>query len=309
MSTRPPRLRRTSLALSALLLALALGGCAGGDESDSEGAASEAGDAPAADMGAAERERSAASREDGADAATTDALLIESAVISTGVVSLRGDDVAQARFDVQKVVDAHGGEITQEETDTDTLGMVSRSRLVIRVPVAEFAEAMDDLEDVAELESSSFGSEDVTSQVIDTEVRVRAQERSLERVEVLLARARSIRDIIAIESQLTRRQADLDSLKQQQAWLADQTSMSTITVHLEMTSKDQADEDDSGFLAGLAAGWHGLKAFSNGAATVLGAAITFALPLLLVAVPARYVVRRLRRPRITPTPGNGPAQA
>ena len=68
--------------------------------------------------------------------------------------------------------------------------------------------------------------------MIDTGVRVRAQEASLKRVELLLAEAKSLKDIIWIESQLTNRQAELDSLKSQQTWLKDQTSLSTITVDI-----------------------------------------------------------------------------
>ena len=103
----------------------------------------------------------------------------------------------------------------------------------------------------AQLSSASRNSEDVTTEVIDTDVRIRAQTKSLRRVELLLARAQSIRDIVAIEAQLTRRQADLDSLKQRQAYLADQTSMSTVTVYLERTRVKAAPkkDDGSGFVA------------------------------------------------------------
>ena len=47
-------------------------------------------------------------------------------------------DVGKARFDVQKIVDAHDGEVTEEKTETDDDGEVTRSRLVVRVPVDDF---------------------------------------------------------------------------------------------------------------------------------------------------------------------------
>ena len=49
----------------------------------------------------------------------------------------------------------------------------------------------------------------------------------------LLDRAQNLRDIVLIESELTRRQADLDSLEHQSAYLADQTSLATITVDID----------------------------------------------------------------------------
>lgn len=221
-------------------------------------------------------------------------------IISTGMVSLLGDDVAQARFDVQKIVDAHGGEIAEEKTQTDEDGAISRSRLVVRIPVAQFDEAMEELEGTARLESSSRSSEDVTTEVIDTQVRIRAQSESLQRVEVLLARARTIRDIVAIESQLTRRQAELDSLKARQAYLSDQTSLSTITVFLQETpakkAKVEPKKDESGFLAGLSSGWDGMKHFLIGAATVVGAVLPFGILLVVLGVPL-WLLARSRRVR------------
>src|SRR3546814_17439818 len=68
------------------------------------------------------------------------------------------------------------------------------------------------------------------------------QEKSLKRIEVLLAQADDIAQIVRIESELSTRQANLDSLKQQQTWLKDQTSMSTITVNIPHTSAPEATE-------------------------------------------------------------------
>ena len=137
--------------------------------------------------------------------------------------------------------------------------------------------------------------------MIDTEVRIRAQSESLKRVEVLLARAESIRDIVAIEAQLTRRQAELDSLKSRQAYLADQTSMSTITVFLEKkpepVEKKKAEKDDSRFLAGLGNGWDGMTTFLVGLATVTGTLLPFAILLLVLGVPTWLLVRSLGRRR------------
>ena len=236
----------------------------------------------------------------------------QQAIISTGVVSLIGDDVAKARFDVQKIVAVHAGEVTEEKNQTDKDGEMTRSRMVIRVPVTDFDTAMSELEKVAQLASSSQNSEDVTTEVIDTEVRIRAQSESLKRVELLLARAQSIRDIVSIEAQLTRRQADLDSLKSRQAYLNDQTSMSTITVFLEKKpepgAKKKKEKDESGFLAGLGNGWDGMKTFLVGLATLIGTLLPFTILLLLFGVPTWLLARTLARRRTRQTAAAGPPQ-
>jgi hypothetical protein len=300
MTTTPRRYRAAvPAAIAILLLTAACGGS--GDSSDADGGAvpelAQADGAEGADL-AQDLQEGTTSLRSGATAtdAAPDDLPDERAIIHTGNVALVSDDVAQSAFDVQKVVDAHGGETSEEETATDEDGEVERARMVVRVPAADFDEAFAELEKTAELDSSTATSEDVTAQVIDTDVRIRAQRRSLQRVEVLLDRASSIRDIMRIEAELTRRQSTLDSLEQRQAHLAAQTSMSTITVSIQRTSQSApATDDDAGFVSGLSAGWTALGTFVTGLATVAGWLLPFSALLALVLVPTWLLVRARRR--------------
>ena len=269
-----------------VLLAAVTAGCASGGGSDSGSSADEAGPV-AADDGRAAPESGA--RRTAVETA---------AVISTGSVELHGEDVTDARFDVLAVVDRYAGEVAQEETATSDDGELAHARLVLRVPSADFGEAMTDLEGIAELDSSSRGSEDVTTQVIDNDVRIRAQARGLRRVEQLLDRAQDLTEIVAIEATITKRQANLDSLKAQQAYLADQTTLATITVNIEhRNATTGTDEDPGGFPSGLADGWHGVTTFVAGAATAFGLLLPFALLFGLVAVPVWLATRAVRRRR------------
>ena len=248
---------------------------------------------------------SAPSSGSGSKVATTPQL--DRAVISSGTVSLSSKDVAQTRREVQRIVDAQGGDVTEESTETDKDGATSYARFVVRVPSARFSASMEALEQVDGVVASNRGSEDVTTQVIDNDVRVRAQEASLKRVELLLAEATSLKNLIWIESQLTTRQAELDSLKSQQSWLTDQTSLSTITVDISAQPKKVGEKDDdtpAGFLTGLRGGTKALGTALAAVATILGALLPFAVLALVVGVPVWLVVRRRRgapRPAETPT--------
>jgi uncharacterized protein DUF4349 len=295
-----------NLALGLAALAVLATGCSGGEADGDAGATTEAAEREFADTGSAAEAPDAAGgggTQNGRRAQTAADLVRERAVISTGVVSLLSTDAGDTRADVQKIVDVHRGEVTDEETTTDADGGIERSRLVVRVPAADFYQTVEELEDVAELESSTKSSEDVTTQVIDTEVRIRAQERSLRRIELLLARAQSIRDIVNIESELTRRQAELDSLKSQQAFLEDQTTMSTITVHIEQKKgeREKPGTDESGFLAGLDGGWRALRVFATVLAMIAGALLPWAVVLGLLGAPTWLIARRVarRRPVVT----------
>lgn len=222
--TRHPgrRTRRLLGMAAAISMTAALAACSssGGGQDASEGSADESassasrapgedgggsgGTAGGGSDGAAAQDRSSGATTSSAGAARAP-VAVERHVISHGTVSLTSDDVREARRDVQRVVDASGGDVTEEQTDTDEDGESVYARLVVRVPAGSFGDAMTALEGVADLRGSDRTSEDVSTQVIDTDVRVRAQEASLQRVEQLLARAQGLKDIIWIESQLTTR--------------------------------------------------------------------------------------------------------
>jgi hypothetical protein len=321
----PTRLHARRTRLPALLLAAGLGlmACSSGGSLDStaggagdeEAPTSTEGEAPAAardegggadlaDGEALASYRSSAVR----DAPAPDAPGLAPAVIQIGTMTVQSDDVAAARFDLEKVVDAYGGSIADEKTTATSEGDVELSKVVMRVPSDDFDAAMADLAKLGKVTASTRKAQDVTGEVIDTRARIRAQEQSLARVEVLFARAQSIRDIVAIEAQLSRRQAELDSLKGQLAWLEDQTSLSTITVYLEPTPEKPEPtatkkDDDTAFVSGLRSGWDALTDVGAGLATVAGALLPFALVGLLLGVPAALVARRwlVRHPLRRPT--------
>ena len=208
----------------------------------------------------------------------------------------RARALAESRRGADESSQDHDGLIDDERTVTDKKGEVRMSRLVVRVPSADFDATMTGLARLGILTESTRKAKDVTTQVIDTDVRIRAQQESLERVEALLAQARSIRDIVSIEAQLTRRQAELDALKATQAYLKDQTEMSTITVYLERTDKETAPpapkKHHNPFVAGLIAGWDAFSDVAGGLAKATGASLPFLGVLALLAWPLLLLVRR-----------------
>ena len=269
---------------------LALTGCSGSSSDDSGGGGS------AAEVAAAPE---AADDSGGSTAArgVADTATVEQSLIATGTVELRSGDVAAATDEVRAVVDRYQGTLDEDSARTDDDGEARSARLVLRVPTSSFDEARAALTGVGTLVAADPSVDDVTTQVLDIDVRVEAQKRSIERIQVLFDQATTIKDVVSIEGELSARQADLASLEQQQAYLADQTAQATITVSLQRPSAADTpeDEDDAGFLAGLSAGWAGLSAFAVGLATVAGAVLPFAVVLLVLAALVWPLVRRARR--------------
>lgn len=316
-----PTIRRTpALLLASLVTVVAVAGCSSSGDSASGGSDSggrssaKVADVQAAvpeaagpDAGALTADRlSTASVNDAggaADAALNRSAPGQPAVISTGTVSLEAKDVAKARLGVRKVVDQFQGTVTEQETTTGDKGELSTARLVLRVPSKSFEDVVAAVEAVASPTGTTTNGEDVSAEVVDVDARLRSQRKSVERIQTLLARADSIEQIVAIEAQLASRQADLDALESRQKWLADQTSMSTLTVYVEQpaAASKHTEETADGFLGGLAQGWDAFADGARGVLVVTGFLVPWLILLAVIALPGVALVRRRRAGRAAAT--------
>jgi hypothetical protein len=205
-------------------------------------------------------------------------------VVRTAQLTVQVADPTAATRGVRTAVAAAGGVISEEQVDG------TGAWLVVRVPAAGLDRLVDDLAATGTVLGRSGRTEDATEQVVDLDSRVATQQASVTRVRALLAQATSIGDIVSVESELARREADLDSLQRRLATLKDRVALSTLTVGLR-TASTPAPADPVGFGAGLGAGWSGLKVIGSGLATATGFLLPF-LPLLAVAGAVVWAVRR-----------------
>ncbi|MGD9530995.1 MAG: DUF4349 domain-containing protein, partial [Pseudonocardia sp.] len=131
---------------------------------------------------------------------------VDRTLIRTAQVSLEVADPAASGRQVRTAVAAAGGFVTEESTAT------KRATLVVRVPAAALDRLLDDVATLGTVTERGGQTVDATEEVVDLDARVASQQASVARVRALLARAESIGDIVAIESELARREAELDSL-------------------------------------------------------------------------------------------------
>ena len=223
----------------------------------------------------------------------------------------RATAITQAGAGARSIAVAAGG--FQAGAD----GGGSSMSLTLRVPAEQYDAVVDKLAALGELTNRTETSQDVTAQVADVNSRVESMTASVARVRALLASATDISDVISIESELAVREANLESLQQQQAALSGQVALSTISMTLTAVTTDAAGTEpvpqDSGFIAGLNSGWAALLGFLGGLAGVLGVLLPFLPVIALAGLLIWWLIRRARRSRSGPadpaTPGTAPTAA
>lgn len=282
---------RRSLPLTAALLTalLTVGGCSGSG-SDSAGAEAAPGMAvpEMADGGAGDE--GVAAEEQAADA--------DRQVIVTGYVTVVVTDPIAAADEVAALVEQRGGFVAGRSQQSESDERRAWASLTVRVPADDLTEVLAELDELGEVDETQLDSIEVTAQVRDLDARIRATEISIARLEELLERTGDLSDIVAAEQVLTDRQSQLEQLTAERDAIADQVSMSTVTVSL-VTDEAVPDDPPTGFTTGLASGWAALVAFGRWLATVAGVLLPWLVPAAAVGGLGWWLVRR--RPARRPT--------
>ncbi|GAT82781.1 hypothetical protein STXM2123_3482 [Streptomyces sp. F-3] len=303
---------RPAPALAGLLLAaaLALTGCSAGDSDEGRAGTAATGaarpDAREAAPGAAggDGDRSTAS----GTRATAPPRLTAQHIIRTASLTVRVKDVPKALETARTAVENAGGYVGDETTTRDEAGRV-RTRVVLRVPTDRYDEVLADLEGTGTLLDRTAKAQDVTDRVVDVESRIKSQRASVARVRALMERATRLSDVVALEGELSRREADLEALLAQQASLKDRTGMATITLSLSEAPAPKAGNDDQpGFTDALAGGWQAFVGVLRWISLAVGAVLPFAGAAALLAVVWRWIVRP-RLPRRPAAPASPAAAA
>lgn len=221
-------------------------------------------------------------------------------IVRSGTLTVQTADVPGTITRVLAAVRGARGYVESQQADINPNDhRQDNAKLTLKVPGSTYDTALPALSRLGTLLSSEDRRDDVTGDVIDVSSRLATEKASVARVRTLLSRARTIGEVVAVESELTKREASLESLEARLAGLKGQVSYGTITMALlTPTAAGQPTKPtQAGFLSGLRAGWHSFAAVVVGVLTAIGAALPFAVTLLLLAGLALALRRRLvRRP-------------
>ncbi|MFF5226110.1 DUF4349 domain-containing protein [Dactylosporangium sp. NPDC000521] len=292
--------RRTRLFLTAAGAALlvAVSGCAAdSNDSASTSSADRGAAAPAAGGKALEGGGPGAGpaqqpvQDPGADKAPDNIDVEDRSIIYAGTMTVRVDNVDDAAAKAIALATAAGGFVGGDNRRSDDRR--STGTLVLRVPAPKFTATLEQLKDLGDEENRTVTAQDVTDQVVDVQARLDNASASVDRIRALLAKATTIGEITSLESELSRRLSDLESLQARKRKLDGLTALSTIT--LQLLGPEAAvtrDKDEIGIVAGFKEGMKAFLASLQVALTVLG---WLAPWILLLGVPLYLLVRLIRR--------------
>jgi len=221
-----------------------------------------------------------------------------SRIVKTAVLSLGVDKggIAKAYQAAQDAAALAGGWVQSSERATD------QASLVVKVPSDRFDTVLASLRELGEVRTDSVTGEDVSSEYVDLEARLkhwRAQEAVFLE---LMTKAKTISETISIQQQLSVIQEQIEQYEGRRRFLDGQTAFSTVRLSLLESGAIATKPGDGAGRTTLARAWE--RAVGATLAVVAGSLVVLGvvLPLaLILGLPALVFALARRRS------GRGPA--
>lgn len=223
-------------------------------------------------------------------------------IIKTGSIDMTAEDVSQTTDAITNAATGLGGFVQNASRSEDEDGIAS-AYMTIRVPNDQFDAARIAIKALAtHVNSESVQGDDVTEQYTDLSARLTAAKAQEAQYLTILATAKTVGDVLAVQEHLAIVRADIESLQGQITYLENRTSLSTISVTISEEPSgvipSSNDKFDLGRDAALA--WAflvaGAKKFLSAAVWVLIVGAPIVILAGIVALIARAIRNRSQRP-------------
>lgn len=189
-----------------------------------------------------------------------------------------------------------GGNVSYRSETSATDNYPGSAQLTLRIPSAKLTQALDELKELGVARDTSINAMDVTTESRDLDARITSLQTSVDRLLTLMAQATSTENLLAVESALSQRQAELESLQSQKRYLDDQVQLSTVNLYLQSEASTPAPNPDN-FWTGLVTGWNAFVGFGAGLLVALGVLVPWLAAAGLITLIILFWVKRARRRR------------
>jgi hypothetical protein len=223
-------------------------------------------------------------------------------IARTASLNISVKDFNAARLSMDRILRAHLGYVSSLSIST-VKGTPRSMSAKLMVPAAQVDAALDDLKAIGHVEQEQQGGEEVTSQVVNLDARLKnARETETQLTDILRSRTGKIADVLDVEKEMARVRGEIESLEAEQKQLHDRVAFASMDLNL--VEEYQAQLGDGPSTAGrqvrnaLVDGYHAaLDGLLSVGVFLLSVGPTLILWSLILFWPARWVWRRWQKSR------------
>jgi hypothetical protein len=155
----------------------------------------------------------------------------EQKLIYTSNIDIETKEYDIAESSIRTTVTKMGGYI--ENTNSYSYSSSQRNSFYkVRIPVTNYREFLNAVCEVGSVTYQSENIEDVTTQYLDVEARLKSLNEKMERLQILKAEAKDLDQLLRIEDQIGETQYQLENYTSQLNYLQNRVSYCTIEINL-----------------------------------------------------------------------------
>lgn len=129
------------------------------------------------------------------------------------------------------LVSVHGGFVASNQTQRKFQNEQSGT-WIVRIPVDQYSAFLDGVHSLGFAESRKENAQDVTEEFVDIEARIKNKKQLEARViSILDERSGKLVDVLEIERELSRVREEIERMEGRIRYLADRTSLATVTIN------------------------------------------------------------------------------
>jgi hypothetical protein len=227
-------------------------------------------------------------------------------IIKTGTLVLQVTNIDAGLAAATHQIDALSGYVSGSDRSGD--GESAQASITFRIPAARWDEALTGLRGIAtKVLGEQSKTDDVTGQVVDLGARIKNLQATELALQAIMNRATAIKDVLAVQDQLTTVRGQIEEMQTQQSGLQEQAAYSTLSVTFALkpdpvqTSTQQFDpksqvDEASASLVGV------LQAIATAGIWFGIVWLPILLALGIVAWIGLVITKRVRRMTTPPTP-------
>ncbi len=213
-------------------------------------------------------------------------------IVKTANISLEVKDYHAFDKNIHTTIKNFGGYTAAEQQSTSDSRI--ENSLTLKVPVDQFDNFVNIIGgDGITVLSKDVSSEDVSNEVIDTKARMEAKKQLRDKYEELLKEAKTMKDILQVQSEINGIQEELETAAGRINYLTHSAAYSTVTInYFQYLNGTTSDSTQPGFFADIK------EAFATGGSVFVNI-IVFLVSIwpLLLAGGLLYIYFKREKPK------------
>jgi hypothetical protein len=157
---------------------------------------------------------------------------IDTKVIKTAYLTIEVNDVPGSVETLKNLAAQKGGYLSSTNIQKNYNNRLSGS-VILRVPAAEFENALAGVKAIGTVKSVSTQGQDVTETYVDLQAQKISFQNQLAQYNEIMKKAVKVEDVITVQQQIDRVQTELNRLEGRLKYLDSQIDFSTISVNLQ----------------------------------------------------------------------------